>query len=291
MASNSPRAPAELWTASFLTEFGCRSALDEVVCQLGAVDHLPDGRIVVLDRANCFIKVFDLEYSLVGCHKVTNSYEPRDMCILNNNILVICADSLIIFEIIDDEQMTILAEWTRVSLDISGISIATNGDEVCITGYVYPSQKKILILSVDFDEVATIDLTNLFPDSKCPIWTLPRTNKDELWVSDQFENRVYCFPKYDHTPHWVWNSVKQPRSLVEVYNSALVAYDSGSIMQITNGVLSHTVVNTGNRLIQGMSFNRDNYTLVVSDDTGHVRTYALHNTAGEDDERGLNDAD
>lgn len=151
MASNSPRAPAELWTASFLTEFGCRSALDEVVCQLGAVDHLPDGRIVVLDRANCFIKVFDLEYSLVGCHKVTNSYEPRDMCILNNNVLVICADSLIIFEIIDDEQMTILAEWTRVSLDISGISIATNGDEVCITGYVHPSQKKILILSVEFD--------------------------------------------------------------------------------------------------------------------------------------------
>lgn len=291
MASNSPRAPAELWTASFLTEFGCRSALDEVVCQLGAVDHLPDGRIVVLDRANCFIKVFDLEYSLVGCHKVTNSYEPRDMCILNNNVLVICADSLIIFEIIDDEQMTILAEWTRVSLDISGISIATNGDEVCITGYVHPSQKKILILSVEFDEVATIDVSNLFPDSKCPIWTLSRTNTDELWVSDQFENCVYCFPKYDHSPRWIQNSVDQPRSLVEVYNSAIVAYDSGTIMQITDGVLSHTVVHTGSRLIQGMSFNRDNYTLAVSDDTGHVRTYALHNTAGAEDESGLSDAD
>lgn len=62
-------------------------------------------------------------------------------------------------------------------------------------------------------------------------------------------------------------------------------------MQITDGVLSHTVVHTGSRLIQGMSFNRDNYTLAVSDDTGHVRTYALHNTAGAEDESGLSDAD
>lgn len=281
--------PDEYWRGSFLTEFGCRSPLDDVVCQISAVDHLPDGRIVVLDRANWTIKVFDLEYSLVGCQKVVNNYEPRDMCILNNNVLIICADTLIIYEIIEDEQKTFIAEWTRVSLDVSGISISTNGDEICVMGYVYPSQKKILILNVEFDEVASFDVSELFSDSKCPIWSLLRTNRDELWISDQFEFCVYCFPKYGLKPRWGWQSEEQPRGLVEVFNSALVGCESGKIMQVTNGFLAHTVVTTGCSLIQGLSFNSDNYTLAVSDATGHVRIFALHNEEVEKSKSGDSD--
>ena len=287
----SPPAMAEQWVGSFLTEFGCRSLRDEAVCQLGSLAHLADGRIVALDRANWSIKIFSTAYALVGCHRVHNSYEPRDMCILNSNVLVICADSLIIYEIIDDEQTTVLAEWTRVALNVTGMSISTNGDEICVTGYVHPSQKRILILNVEFDEVASFDVSNLFSDSKCPIWTLPRSNTDELWVSDQFEYCVHCFRKSGGSPRWSWASAEQPRCLVEVCNSALVAYDSGIVTQLTNGVLSHTVVNAGNRLIQGISFNSDNYTLAMSDDTGHIRVFALHNTESEDERSGVSDED
>lgn len=70
---------------------------------MGVVDYFFDGCIVVFDCVNCFIKVFDLEYFLVGCYKVINSYELWDMCVFNNNVFVICVDLLIIFEIIDDE--------------------------------------------------------------------------------------------------------------------------------------------------------------------------------------------
>lgn len=70
-------------------------------------------------------------------------------------------------------------------------------------GYVYLLQKKILILSVEFDEVVIIDVLNLFLDFKCLIWIFFRINIDEFWVFDQFENCVYCFLKYDYIFCWV----------------------------------------------------------------------------------------